>query len=71
VPAGTERVELAVYGVTGALVATLPSVEAGPERRVAVWRGLDDRGNQVASGTYFLRLSADGEVTTRKMVLLK
>jgi hypothetical protein len=35
------------------------------------WNGKDNRGERVASGVYFCRLSAAGHVTTHKMVLLK
>jgi len=35
------------------------------------WNGKDSRGERVASGVYFCRLSAAGRLTTHKMVLLK
>jgi hypothetical protein len=33
--------------------------------------GKDERGRDLASGTYLLRLSGEGESQTRKMLLLK
>ena len=62
---------LRVYDVAGRLVATVLSRElpAGPQR--AVWDGKNNRGESVASGVYFYRLSASGREATRKMVLLR
>ncbi|MFO7608583.1 MAG: FlgD immunoglobulin-like domain containing protein [Candidatus Krumholzibacteriia bacterium] len=62
---------VAVYDVRGRRVALLADGrhEAGPH--AAVWQGLDDRGQSVPSGTYFVRVEADGSVLTRKALLLK
>lgn len=64
-------VELSVYDVCGARVATL--VEgfrpAGPG--VVDWDGTDAAGRAVASGLYFCRLRAGTIALTRKMILLK
>jgi len=42
---------------------------AGPHE--VVWNGRNDRGQLVASGTYFYRIESDGFVATRRMTLLK
>jgi hypothetical protein len=64
-------VRIDVYDVRGALVATLfDGRHPGGEGRVT-WSGLDDRGHPVASGVYLYRLAANGETSTRKMVLVK
>jgi hypothetical protein len=47
------------------------SGEATPGRQSVVWKGLDDAGERVASGVYFVRLSSDADARTRKIVLLK
>lgn len=62
---------VAVYDLRGRRVALLAEGrhEAGPHE--AVWQGLDDRGQAVPSGTYFVRVEADGQVLTRKALLLK
>jgi len=71
VPAPGGRVELAVYGVSGALVRRLLDDVARPGRHVALWDGTDGAGRQVSSGIYFYRLTAPGFTDQRKMVLLK
>jgi hypothetical protein len=61
--------DLAVFDVSGRLVARV-----GNSRRKAGWHdlswdGLDQAGRPVASGTYFLRLTAGSSVTRRFVVL--
>lgn len=55
--------EVRIHDVLGRLVRRLevPAGAAG-ENRIA-WPGLDDRGREVASGTYFAALHLDGEAT--------
>lgn len=61
--------DLAVFDVSGRLVARVAN-----SRRVAGWHdlswdGRDQAGRPVASGTYFLRLTAGSSVTRRFVVL--
>jgi hypothetical protein len=70
-PVDAGHVEIAVYDAAGRRVATLHSGRCAPGTHRIVWAGLDDRGNRVASGTYFVRMSAPGYIATRKMTLLK
>ena len=66
------RVKLRVFGIGGALVRTLADrpFPAGVQR--VVWDGTDDRGHPVASGTYFMRLDAEGSpAESRKVILLR
>jgi hypothetical protein len=65
------EVDLAVYDVSGRRVATLLSGMVAAGRHEVLWTGRDDRGGHVASGVYFSRLVAGGELQTRKMMLLK
>jgi hypothetical protein len=66
------RVELAVFSVTGARVATLVRESRAPGTYVSRWTGVDDRGTPASSGVYFARLTVDGApAVVRKLVLLK
>jgi hypothetical protein len=70
-PARSE-VTLEVYSISGRLVRSLIEDESqapGPYR--IPWDGCDERGRKVASGVYFYKLEADGEVLTNSMVLIK
>jgi aminopeptidase N len=60
-----------VYDARGALVATLIDGTLDGGTHEVRWNGTDDRGAPVASGVYFCRLSAEGTVLTRKMLLLR
>lgn len=62
---------LRVYDLAGRLVKTLHqgSLPAGDHQ--IMWRGDDDSGRAVASGVYYARLQADGQVETRSMVLAR
>lgn len=70
VPAGG-HVRLAVYDVTGRLVETLVEGPRLAGTHTVIWDAKDDRGREVASGVYFLRLFHAGQVRTRKLVLLR
>jgi hypothetical protein len=66
-----QTVDLAIYSLDGRCVATLVRGEmAAGDHRLA-WRGTDDGGMQVASGTYFCRLVAGGFQQTRRMTLVR
>ncbi len=64
-------VELAIFDLKGRKVVTLVNEELPAGNYELPWFGHDDNDRQVASGIYFYRLSADEEVLTRKMTLLK
>jgi hypothetical protein len=65
-----ERVELSIYDVRGARVATLFSNLLGPGDYEATWSGESDGGGRVASGVYFYRLSAAHWSRARKLVVV-
>ena len=65
-------VDLAVHDISGRRIRHLLSMvarEAGDH--VVTWDGRDDSGRPMASGKYYCRLSADGEVALRSVVMLK
>jgi len=67
-----QNVHLAVYDLSGRRVRTLLAGERrSAGRHDVTWRGCDDAGRRLASGTYVARLEAGGEVQTRLMVMVK
>jgi hypothetical protein len=71
VPYDGSQVSIKIYDVAGNAVRTMvDAVQTAGEKKI-VWHGLDDRGNQVATGVYFCRMTALGFNRTLKMVLLR
>jgi hypothetical protein len=64
-------VELQVFDLLGQTVRTLVAQELSAGTHQMLWRGVDDRGQQVSSGVYFYRLKAGGYTQMRRMLLLK
>jgi hypothetical protein len=64
-------VTLAVYGIDGRLVATLAEGQHGQGRHQVIWDGTDARGQRVASGVWFARLTGDEGTVTRKLAMSK
>jgi hypothetical protein len=64
-------VQLKVYGVNGRLVRTLVDETREAGHHEVVWRGVDDAGRRVATGTYFYVIDAGDEHQVRKMTLVK
>ena len=62
---------LEIFDVRGARVVTLAEGIESPGEYTARWNGRNDRGDPVASGVYFYRLRASGQVLTRKLVLIR
>ncbi len=65
------NVQLKLYDVSGRLVRSLVSETMTAGTHSVRWTGRDDAGKSVASGTYFMRLSADGDVSVKSMVLVR
>jgi hypothetical protein len=65
------RVTLRIYDVRGRLVRTLIDDFLPPESHRLLWDGLNNQGERVATGIYFLRMVAGATVQVQKMVLLK
>ena len=71
VPAGAERVRLAIYNVRGQLVRTLADGAIPPGRPEFVWNGEDDDGLPVSAGIYFARCECEVGAGTQKLVLVR
>jgi flagellar hook assembly protein FlgD len=55
----------------GQEVKTLVNSEFSAGTFNVVWRGLDNNGNKVSSGTYIYRVFSEQNVITKKMLFLK
>jgi len=64
-------VEVAAYDVLGRRVRLLAERTFGPGLHSEVWDGLDDGGDSVASGVYFIRVTTPTRSDVRRVVLLK
>jgi hypothetical protein len=65
------HVSLSIFNTLGQKVRSLVDRDAIPGGYSVMWDGRDGAGSQVASGMYFYRLTVNGVVATKKMVLLK
>ena len=64
-------VHAAVYDLLGREVIRLRSGPESAGSHEVAWDGLDCRGERVSPGLYFVRALADGQATTRKVVIMK
>ncbi|NIR52189.1 T9SS type A sorting domain-containing protein [candidate division KSB1 bacterium] len=66
-----QRVILIIYDILGRVVRVLADeILSAGEHRVQ-WDGKNQKGIQVANGTYVYKLKAENFVDARKMILLK
>lgn len=70
------HVRMELHNILGQRVATVVSDELPAGYHVVSWNGLGDNGQTLGTGTYFLRLTANGAggrnfTETRKLMLLK
>lgn len=71
VPTEGGYVEITVYDVSGREIRRLLTGEMPGGHGVALWDGLDNDGERVASGVYFARLDVDGLTAMGKLMILK
>lgn len=62
---------LAVYDLAGRQVRELWAGPLGPGDHSVSWTGLDERGDRVPAGLYFVRLEADGRGLSLKTMLVR
>lgn len=64
-------VRIRIHDVRGRLVRRLVLRRETPGRHAVLWDGTDDSGQRLASGLYFCRLEAGGDLRLRRMLLLR
>jgi hypothetical protein len=64
-------VRVRAYDASGRLVRTLLGAPLDAGRHELDWDLRDQRGHSIASGVYFLRIEAGGDVAIRRLVLLR
>lgn len=67
----SQQVRLAIYNVLGQSVRHLVDANQPAGSYSIEWDGRDDNQSGVPSGVYFYRISTEGFVESRKMILLK
>ena len=65
------NVRLVIYNILGQEVITLVNYEQWAGKYSVRWDGINQYGNQVASGTYFYFLKTNNNQSVKKMLLLK
>ena len=65
------HVSLSVYNLMGQKVATLVKGVREVGAYTVRWDGRDDEGQELASGVYLYRLVTQGQVQSRRMLLLR
>lgn len=68
---GAGRVEVDVFDRGGRLVRRVYRGNASSSGLLLTWDGLDDRGERVPPGVYFVRSGAGGAVRTAKAILVR
>ncbi len=69
--AKTARVKIAIFDITGQHIITLLDEEQPPGWNNIRWDGKNQFGNEVVSGMYFYRITAENFRQTRKMILMR
>ncbi|MGB9561443.1 MAG: T9SS type A sorting domain-containing protein, partial [bacterium] len=65
------KVEIAVYNVLGKRIKSLIDGEVKAGYRTCVWDGTSEKGIEVSSGVYFVRMRAEKFEATRSILFLK
>ncbi len=65
------QVSLVVYDITGKKVKTLIDAELPAGNHSSIWDGTDDQNSVIPSGIYFLQLSGNNFLQTRKVNLVR
>jgi len=71
VPESGGEITLEIHDLRGALVRVLDRGERAAGEWTVRWDGRDRAGRPAASGVYLVRLSGEGRVATRKLLLVR
>jgi len=64
-------VDMKIYDVNGRLITVLLNEHMKADDYEIRWDGKDTRGNEVKNGVYFCRMTAAGNTTTEKILMLR
>lgn len=65
------RLRLEVFNITGQKVRTIADGNQPAGTYSVIFDGCDEKGNQLASGIYFYRITTENDTETKKMIMLK
>lgn len=65
------QVQLGIYDLSGRLVTELYRGRLGPGAHTFAWSGTRSDGTRAADGVYFCRARAGGELSARRLVLIR
>jgi hypothetical protein len=68
---GAGGARLTVYDAAGRRVAALPALDLSPGQHESTWTGLDDAGEPVAPGSYFVVLDSGGSRSLARFVVTR
>jgi len=66
-----QRVQVEIFDLTGRRVAVIADEVFNRGTHETSWLGCDDSGKEVASGTYFLRMTSEANTESRKVMLVR
>jgi len=68
---GSYDTSVKIYNVSGRLVSVLVEDRLFPGTHSITWSAVDDQGNAVASGVYYLKLRIESRFITKRLIVLK
>lgn len=69
--AKASHVKLEIFNILGQKIKTIADENQTVGKKEVTWDGMNEKGEQVASGVYFYRLQAKDFIQTKKMVLMR
>ena len=60
-----------IYDLVGRLVRQIPISKSQSPVSSVTWDGKDEKGNELTSGVYYIKISADGHKEIKKLLLVK